>query len=71
MYLPRRRALSSTASKTLTLTAFVLLTNFNIILALIFASLLTSKLFSDFYQLFHLIVSSFQGNESFAFCSVD
>ena len=55
MRLPWRRALSPTASEVFTPTALVLLSNFDIILALISASLLTSKLLSDFHYLFHHI----------------
>ena len=54
MDLPRRRALSPTASKILHRpTALVLITNFIIILALILAILFTSKLLLDFHDLFH------------------
>ena len=73
MHLPGWHALLLTTSKILTPTAFKLLTNFSIILALISASLSTSKLLSDFHYLFHhnLVFVFILGYKSFGFCFVD
>ena len=67
MHLPWRRALSPTASKIFTPTALVVLTNFNIILALNSTSLLTSKFLSDFIIYSIIIVRSHQGIKTLLF----
>ena len=61
-----RRALSPTARSIFTPTALVLLTNFNIILALISPSLLTLEFLLDFHYLFHHNCVFISGNKSYA-----
>ena len=60
-----------TASKIFTPTALVLLANFNIVLAVISASLITSKLLLDFHYLFHRNGVFIPEYKNFAVCSVD
>ena len=67
MHLRWQCAISPTAQKNFIPTALVLLTNFSMILALISANLLTSKLLLDFHYLFRHYCVLFQGIEALPF----